>query len=772
MIANHYIAFVKFLSFFLAGCFTVALLVVFSSSCNNNTKNNIPVSIISDEDDLLSKYGIELDTLRASRKRMSERTRRIIFNNDGDDVTNMIKRQQSPTAENLVTWRMAPLAGTQVDALFYCTFLDPDRTRHPTKVGEQLMSEELQGLDPLRVMVEWCKKNNMEIFASMRMNQSMARGHSPKTPMISRFQQEHPESLIGWYDNEPPFGRWSNYDYAQPSVRNLVVSVFREVCQNYDLDGLELDFFRLPIILKTVAWGGIATEKELDMVTEMMRQIREMTEIEGLIRGKPFLVAIRVPDSFGFCRDMGIDLKRWLDEGLVDILITSDMWRLNNWEYSVSMAHKYGVKAYACLSDSRVPDPSHPAQRRTYFTHRMRAANEALRARAAEAWHAGVDGIYLFNHHFGPRQPDNLFASEIGSMETLTGLNKTYFVNYRDGRHRIRSALSNGMKYLNRRILTPDLDGVPLHLRPAIAEEFDIRIAEDYSVQKSEQPEFGLHLLTDATYPLAWLNGVVLKPEGRQGSWINYQVPDSAVKPGANRIRLLPTWGGSMLEYKIDAGYPAPRAFAPLMNDIECPQYYREKDLGGWPNGLPELPWRYHPTGSEGRRPEWLDLNNGVTPQNDGLLIASEKQPGMCVYWEWNASFKNEAYVEAQVKVLSGTNTIVFCDGDYKEVLLIFPDRIKLLNSGKSYTMSTNDKFYNYRVDIKNLIASVYIDGNLVIEGNLSNYDGTHVENKVSFGVHGDNLPGKALWKEIKAQSSAWDAGLYDAMITVYHHKN
>lgn len=770
MIAKRYITYIKVLVYFLFGFFPLALIVVVSSGFNNKTKSSNSVSVVSYNNDIHSNFVVELDTFRAYRKRVSDRTRRIIFNNDGDDVTNMITRQQSPTAENLVAWRMTPLAGTQVDALFYCSFLDPDRTRHPTKVGEQLSSEELQGLDPLQVMVEWCKENNMEIFASMRMNQSMARGHRPETPLISRFQQEHPESLVGWYDNEPPYGRWSNFDYAHSAVRELVVRTFREVCQNYDLDGLELDFFRHPIILKTVAWGGIATDKELGMVTDMMRRIREMTETEGLLRGKPFLVAIRVPDSFGFCRDMGIDLERWLDEGLVDILITSDMWRLNNWEYTVSMAHKYGVKAYACLSDSRVPDPSHPAQRRTYFTHRMRAANEALRARAAEAWHAGVDGIYLFNHHFGPRQPDNLFASEIGSMETLAGLDKTYFVNYRDGRHRIRSALPNGMEYLNRRILTPDLDGKPFHLRPAFAEEFDIRIAEDYSVQKGGQPEFSLHLLTDAAYPLAWLNGVVLKPEGRQGSWINYQVPDSAVKPGANRIWLIPTWGESMLEYKIDAGYPAPRAFAPLMKDIRFPQYYREKDLGGWPDGLPELPWRYHPTGPEGRRPEWLDPNNGVTPLDDALLIASEKEPGMSVYWEWNACLTNASYVEARVKVLSGTNAIVFSDGEYKDELLIFPDHIKLLSSGKSYAMNTTDKFYNYKIDIKNLIARVYIDDKLVIEENLSNQKGTNIENRVTFGVHNHSFSGRALCKEMKAQSSPGNAGLYDAMITVRYH--
>jgi len=98
---------------------------------------------------------------------------------------------------------------------------------------------------------------------------------------------------------------------------------------------------------------------------------------------------------------------------------------------------------------------------------------------------------------------------------------------------------------------------------------------------------------------------------------------------------------------------------------------------------------------------------------------------------------------------------------------LLYPDRITLLNSRKSYAMNTTYKFYNYKVDIKDLSTRVYVDHKLVIKGDLSFQKGSSVENRVSFGVHSDSSRGRALWKEVKAKSSPGNAGLYDAMITV-----
>ena len=166
-------------------------------------------------------------------------------------------------------------------------------------------------------------------------------------------------------------------------------------------------------------------------MTELLRKVRKMTEEVGMQRGRPILVAVRVPDSVGYCRDMGFDIEQWLQDDLVDLLITTCYFRLNPWEYSVQLGHKYGVPVYPCLSDSRVRGES----------RFRRSSTESYRGRAMNAWRAGADGLHLFNYF----NPNAAIWKELGDPETLLPMNKLYFVNVRDGDP--RRFLAKGREY-------------------------------------------------------------------------------------------------------------------------------------------------------------------------------------------------------------------------------------------------------------------------------------------------------------------------------------
>lgn len=60
-----------------------------------------------------------LDELRAARRQAAERPRRVIFNNDGNEPVYLCK---TTSPEELLGYRTTPLAGTHVDAIFYCTW--------------------------------------------------------------------------------------------------------------------------------------------------------------------------------------------------------------------------------------------------------------------------------------------------------------------------------------------------------------------------------------------------------------------------------------------------------------------------------------------------------------------------------------------------------------------------------------------------------------------------------------------------------------------------
>ena len=102
-------------------------------------------------------------------------------------------------------------------------------------------------------------------------------------------------------------------------------------------------------------------------------------------------------------------MKSWLKEGLVDIIIGSGYFRLNDWKYFADLGHKYNVKVYAGLSEPRVRN-QHPIL--------QRAKKLVYRARAAEALQAGVDGIYLFNQ-FSVSSPKMGYIREMGEPRKI-----------------------------------------------------------------------------------------------------------------------------------------------------------------------------------------------------------------------------------------------------------------------------------------------------------------------------------------------------------------
>ena len=144
------------------------------------------------------------------------------------------------------------------------------------------------------------------------------------------------------------------------------------------------------------------------MMTSLMLRIREMTEEVSVKRGRPMLISIRIPDSVDYCKAIGIDLIKWLEDDLIDIVVGGGYFHIEPWENLVALGKKYGAPVYACLSASRIQGDM-----------------KVWRGEAMNAWEAGVDGIYTFNR-FNPR--DQVFR-ELGDYEALKALESAYEYN-------------------------------------------------------------------------------------------------------------------------------------------------------------------------------------------------------------------------------------------------------------------------------------------------------------------------------------------------------
>jgi len=225
----------------------------------------------------------------------------------------------------------------------------------------------------------------------MRMNDTHDGARAEYGPVMFRankLKQEHPDWLIGSQEHPPRFGAWSAVDYGVPEIRDLAFRYCEEVARNYDINGIELDFLRHAFFFKVSGSGQSCGASELDQMSALLRRIRSATEEAGRKRRRPILLAVRVPDSVDYCKWIGLDLERWLSEHLVDILVVGGYTQLNPWDYSTALGHKYGLKVYPSMDESRVRDED---------ARKLRESMETYRGRALNAWTAGADGIYMFN---------------------------------------------------------------------------------------------------------------------------------------------------------------------------------------------------------------------------------------------------------------------------------------------------------------------------------------------------------------------------------------
>ncbi len=679
-------------------------------------------------------FAQEPDPFERQRQRMLQRQRRVILNNDGGDA---IMTAREPTPEGMLAARTIGLEDTHVDTIFYCTNRGTfSRHSHRSDVSETFTSTEgryhnnivgaliEQGTDPLQVMVDWCREHDVEIFWSERMNDM----HDSSRPEnLSDWKKEHPEYLMGTPDHRPPHGAWSQVDYAEKAVRDQMLRIIEEVCLEYDVDGIEMDFFRHPCFFRSVAWGGHATEEEIATMTGFVRRVREMTERVGRERGRPILVAIRVTDSVPLALAMGLDLETWLSEGLVDIVTGSGYFRINPWRYLVELGRRHGVRVYAGLSDSRIDAGGSPFNRR---------AQDSYRARAYRAWQAGVDGIYLFNMF----DPHKAMLNEIGDPEVLAALDRTYFATVRGAKSRSYGNpefwVAGGSQWRNVPVLSPE---DPMSLAAGESCSIPLFVGDDLAALRAEglQPRATCHLMAGGAEGITMrLNGRELALESEDEGWLHFAVPDAALQPGENLVELV------------------------------APPAHERDEAGGWDvewtaEAVPQMPW--------GRT---SNRQATVAQLQDGALLVADRgtEAGDYLYFNypWNAQPDRRAEAEAEVRVISGWNNLTVSNGAHTERVTLCPDHIGTYYTGLRYDMDTTDAFHTYRVVVQGDDIRVYVDGELQIDGEGAFTQPANGRNDVRFGAANSPSLGEALWRAIRLRTLGISgAQIYDLVLTV-----
>ena len=298
-----------------------------------------------------------------------------------------------------------------------------------------------EGNDLLFPFIEKTRAAGLEVFFSYRLNTgSSIEVYGLSEPV--KIKKEHPDWLIDWNtDPKAQPRRWTPWDeiaafwnYAVPEVRKFRLEILKELAENYQLDGIQLDFARCcPVLPIGHQW------EHREQLTDFVKAVREMLiEVENT-RGYPFLLAVKVPENLEGCHFDGIDVETWINERLIDILFLGCRSLDVDLPAFRTLAAGTDIKLYPCH------DCHHASDAYRY------PPLEMLRGVCANWWRQGADGIQIFNYLCAEKEAwvkieagsyllqnwesNRQAFREIGSPDTLRYKEKTFVVQRRAGGH-------------------------------------------------------------------------------------------------------------------------------------------------------------------------------------------------------------------------------------------------------------------------------------------------------------------------------------------------
>jgi hypothetical protein len=497
--------------------------------------------------------------LAALREKGKQRKRRLIYNNDGNDAM----EAGAHTPEGFLSQRYQPILNTQADSVFYCTGATTMFT-HLAKVGEtygefvsnksekmavlardNIRALKAAGHDTLALAVEFCHKHHLEIFFSHRINDI----HDTFLDWeLSRWKREHPDYLITTRKEAAKAGGvnspkhwWSALDFEKPEATDYLHHILEDVGTRYDVDGVEIDYFRSPMFFRPNLDFKPATSAQVKILTAFQRRIREMTYRVGTQLNRPILMATRVPATPQVCRHVGIDVARWLKDDLTDILTVGGGYVpfTEPLEEIIKLGRSHCIPVYPTISASGMRGRGN-----------RHSTVEAWRGAASNVWRAGADGIVTFN--IFPKGPEPRFV-EMGSPQTLARLNKIFAM---DNVPTLEGDLVQGIEQRQILPIAIPADGKPRVARLPIGD--DIPAAAKNGTLKSAMMQIQLSQPQTINAVELRLNGALLTPTEKdaKGGWLTFHPNPRQYRVGDNEVSIRATQATDVVAVEVHVNYP------------------------------------------------------------------------------------------------------------------------------------------------------------------------------------------------------------------------
>ncbi len=341
----------------------------------------------------------------------------VIFDNDTTNLLTCNSWYRQPShylTPYVVQGSIDELADTGIDVHLACPGLGrvpfwPSRTLPLEKhydwflnhygviAGGQFTDYVFMGQDVLGEMLAHSKENNLGAFVSYRLNDQHNLDAVDDNPVsggdsgtICQFYYDNPSYRLG-----PDLTRVDQrvQNWAYPEVRDFIFERVEEICENYDLEGLQLDLLRHASYFDL---NSTDSNQRKAIMTDFIKRVRQLLT-RTTQPGKHRYLGVRVPAFDDTYDRLGINLEDMIDGGVDFINFSNFFHTVQQNELSTLLGSVPDhIKTYYEVTNtiSWIPPVD------TTPRHFRLCTEQMLVTTAHLAYTAGINGISAFNFQY------------------------------------------------------------------------------------------------------------------------------------------------------------------------------------------------------------------------------------------------------------------------------------------------------------------------------------------------------------------------------------
>jgi hypothetical protein len=288
------------------------------------------------------------------------------------------------------------------------------------------------GVDWLAETARACRAERIAPWVSIRMNDfhgaKNINGSFFNHPLLKRPEMRLQRGAYSPTMRDPSYRTGLNFERQE--VRDALYVQIKEVVEDYDFEGLELDWWRNPMCCEPRA-----SAETVAMMSDWIRSLRALTEARAKQTGRPYPIGLRIPGQIDTLKSIGLDVEGLCRDGTLDFIGPSGFW-CTAWEMPHDdLRRRLGesVMIYGVIEDGANSLASRSIEHG--LTQRIRyisSSRELLRGNAAGKLALGADAIEWFNFYCTDqaRLPgiisDYEGMKDLHRLETLRGRPKHY----------------------------------------------------------------------------------------------------------------------------------------------------------------------------------------------------------------------------------------------------------------------------------------------------------------------------------------------------------